>query len=179
MTYPTEGDVGRKPQSRHRRRQNQERLGQREVDFVREEVCGATLQPYNVRMVAGRRIERGRPEGFVVLKTLFKFGASLLNDSVPGREEPVSASARTQGQSIAHRRNIQMQSRIPTASASMSAEHCGSTARAAPLRLRGPRQHPLLRQPRATLWRLRGPKDPSKSLVDRGVRGKRLGDFWL
>src|SRR5437773_8846653 len=61
-----------------------------------------------------------------------------------------------------------------------SAEHRGSAARAAPPSLRGPRQlYPLLRQLRAALWRLGGPKDLSKRVVDRGVRGKRFGYFWL
>jgi hypothetical protein len=78
---------------------------------------GATVELYNLGMLAGCRIERGRAEGFVVLKTLLELGAGLPNDSMPRRKEPVSAPARAQGESIAHRRNILMQARISTAPA--------------------------------------------------------------
>src|SRR3990170_5845170 len=60
----------------------------------------------------------------------------------------------------------------------MLVQHRGSAARAAPLRLRGPRQlHPLVRQPGGTPQGLGGSQSPAKGLVDSRVRGEGLGNF--
>src|SRR5438552_13017540 len=123
MTDPSERDESRKPQSRHGRPQDQERLGHREVDLVREEMGGATLELYDLGMLAGCGIDRGSAEGFVVLKTLLDLGAGLLNDSMPRWKEPVSAPARAQCESIAHRPNILMQAHFDRGHPLVPAEH--------------------------------------------------------